>query len=374
MSEYRRFDSLVLWIVLAASLVLALLTLAGSRLALPEPLPPNAGPSYPRVPAPVQSAGELLRLMRIGSLTWYACILSAPLFMLLSRRLRFDRRGWPLSVAVFVAVTLLLVVGTATAQYHLTYRGAPLVPPLGAYLQVAVITSALPFIAVAAAAQAVVGTGRARARELEAARVRAQLVEARLEALTAQLQPHFLFNTLQSISAVIPHDAAAADRMLMQLSDLLREVLRRGERRLVTLAEELTVLEPYLEISRMRFGARLTIDVQVDADAARALVPFFLLQPLVENALQHGVGSRAGNATVRVRASRRGDRLGIVVADDGRGLMDGGDLGGIGLRNTRARLDELYGQDHSLELAPGSAGGLEVRVDLPFRAAPVVAA
>jgi LytS/YehU family sensor histidine kinase len=209
---------------------------------------------------------------------------------------------------------------------------------------------------------------RAHDRELDAARAKSQLAEARLEALTAQLQPHFLFNTLQAISTLITRDPVAANTMLASLSDLLREVLRRGERREVPLEEELRVLAPYLDISQWRFGDRLSVRIEADPSVRRALVPFFVLQPLVENALQHGVGSRAGPGAIRIEANREGDRLWLTVIDDGPGSETTEARRGIGLPNTRARLQELYGDRHTLELGrlTGSQPGFRVRLGIPY--------
>jgi uncharacterized integral membrane protein len=367
MDESRRSADRVLWTVFGASVIIAIITLIVSRLTAPE-LPAGVGPMFPRTAAPPRSMSidELLRIMGIGALTWYGCILSAPLFVVLARRAPFDRRRWPASLVAHLIVIVVLVLATSFLQHALTYAGAPSKPPLATYLQAALVTGFLPFVAVAAAVHALDARGRERARDLEAARIQAQLAEARLAALAAQLQPHFLFNTLQAISALIPRDPSAADRMLTSLSDLLRDVLRRGDTREVTLGEELAVLEPYLEISRMRFGARLSIVITVDDDSRRALVPFFVLQPLVENALAHGIGAHAGAGCVTVRGFREGDRLVVLVADDGR--AEGGRHGeGIGLPNTRARLRELYGDAQSLELVPRVGGGTEVRMLLPWR-------
>jgi LytS/YehU family sensor histidine kinase len=211
---------------------------------------------------------------------------------------------------------------------------------------------------------------RAQERELEAERIRSQLAESRLEALTAQLQPHFLFNTLQGISTLIARDPVAADRMLTSLSDLLREVLRRGDTREVELGEELRVLESYLDISRTRFGERLTVTVDVEACAERALVPFFILQPLVENALHHGISSHAGAGSIEIGARRDGERLLLTVADDGPGTVAPDAQRGIGLANTRARLEELYGRANSLELGRPPEGGFRVSVAIPYRERP----
>ena len=365
MSEQQRTGNRVLWIVFGASVLVTLLTLLATHLIPPPPPPRGMGPVLPRMRMPPRDPGALLRVMGIGSLTWYACVLSAPLFVVMSRSLPFDRRRWLSSLALYLLAIVALVTLTAVLQHRLSYGGSPLAPPLGVFVRVALLTGTLPFIAVAAATHALEARTRARDRELDAARMKSQLAEARLEALTAQLQPHFLFNTLQSISTLITHDPAAADRMLTSLSDLLREVLR-GERE-VPLDEELRVLEPYLDISRWRFGERLAITIAADAVARRALVPFFVLQPLVENALQHGVSSRAGAAAIHIGAHRAGDRLVLIVADTGPRADGAESRRGIGLPNTRARLAELYGADCTLELGPRAEGGFQVRVEIPYR-------
>jgi LytS/YehU family sensor histidine kinase len=156
--------------------------------------------------------------------------------------------------------------------------------------------------------------------------------------------------------------------MLTSLSDLLREVLRRGDRREVALDEELRVLEAYLDISRARFGARLSVEVDASDDARRALVPFFVLQPLVENALHHGVSRRAGPASVRIAAARDDGRLWLTVTDDGPADATAPARGGIGLPNTKARLEQLYGDRHVLDVGAIAAGGFRVRVGIPYRA------
>ncbi|MGH7468005.1 MAG: sensor histidine kinase [Longimicrobiales bacterium] len=365
-SSRKRADR-ALWIVFAVCVAIAAVTLIATQLA--GPALPTPGPGrLRRVPRP-QTLRDLLQLMGIGSLTWYACLVSAPLFIWLSRKLPLERARWQTSLATHVALIIVLVMLTAWLQYELSYpNDARLAPGLGVYIRAALLTNMLPFIAVAAAAQALEARTRARDRELEAARMKGQLAEARLAALSAQLQPHFLFNTLQAISTLIPRDPIAADRVLASLSDLLRELLRHGEQE-VPLEEELRVLEPYLDISRTRFGNRLSITIHADQEARRALVPFFVLQPLVENALHHGVGSRVGAGSVHIDAARVGDRLWLSVTDDGPG--EPGEPGrGVGLANTRERLQELYGSAGTLEYGPRQEGGFDVRIGIPYRMTP----
>jgi signal transduction histidine kinase len=369
----KRGGTRILWIVLGGAVVVCALTAIVLHVAPVAPPPLVRGPMYPRTRMPAGSVplGDLLRAMGIGSVAWYGSIVSAPLFLWMSRALPIDRRSWRRSVLIYAAVIMAFVAASAFIQYHVTFNGPFPGPPLAGYLRGALLTGALPFVTIAAATQAIEAGVRAHDRELEAARARGQLAEARLEVLTAQLQPHFLFNTLQGISTLITRDPVAADRMLTSLSDLLREVLRRGERREVDLDEELRVLEPYLDISRMRFGERLTVRTRADDTARRALVPFFILQPLVENAVHHGVSSRAGPAAIHIEASvepaRGGDWLWLAVTDNGPGA-DVPDAGrGIGLANTKARLEELYGDRHALELDRLPSGGFRVRVGIPYR-------
>jgi sensor histidine kinase YesM len=201
----------------------------------------------------------------------------------------------------------------------------------------------------------------------EQARLDGALRAAELENLRAQLQPHFLFNTLQSISTLIHRDPAAADRMLTHLSDLLRLSLRNGGAQEVTLREELGFLERYIEIMRVRFGDRLQIDVAAGPDVMDALVPSLVLQPIVENAIRHGMTSRAERGHVAVRATRNGAVLTLEVSDDGPGLpkTPAAGNGGIGLANTRERLARLYGSASSVEIIDGE--GLTVRLTIPWR-------
>jgi two-component system, LytTR family, sensor kinase len=356
----------LLRIVALISIALVVLTFVASRFNSPLPGPVGAR-SLPRVPRPPATAGDMLRMLGVGSLVWYASFLSAPLFVWIARRAPFDRRRAAASVAVNLGTIAALTVLTSWAQYEVTYRGALSVPGLGGYLRVGLITGMLPFFAVAAIAHAATAVSRAHDREVEAERMRTQLAESRLAALTAQLQPHFLFNTLQGISTLIARDPAAADAMLTNLSDLLREVLRRGQQREIEFHEELAVLRPYLDISRQRFGDRLSVGVTFDDAARRALVPFFILQPLVENALWHGIEARAGVGSIAVDARRDDGELVLTVTDNGAGEAPGENGTGVGLANTRARLRELYGDAQSLAASRPENGGFRVRVSIPYR-------
>ncbi len=210
---------------------------------------------------------------------------------------------------------------------------------------------------------------RYRERDVEAARLDARLRAAELETLRMQLNPHFLFNTLNTIGVLMKEDTGEAGRLLVRLSDLLRSVLANSSSQQTDLRQELALLDNYLEIERSRFGNRLHVDKQVDPDALDAAVPMLILQPIVENAIRHGIATRATPGTVTISAARAGEQLLLEVADDGRGWNCEGtsrDARGIGLENTRARLEKLYGARQQLLLGDGHAGGAVVRIAIPF--------
>ena len=193
-----------------------------------------------------------------------------------------------------------------------------------------------------------------------------QLAEARLRALRAQLQPHFLFNTLNGIAAASRTEPELATRMLTLLGDLLRDTLRERNGELVALDEERRVLQPYVELQQLRFGDRLRIEFDFPEDLRTAAVPDLLLQPLVENAVEHGVESRPEGGVVRIAARRNGDQLEILVQDDGVGPGETTAGRGLGLSTTRERLRELFGDAASVELTALPVGTL-ARVVLPYR-------
>jgi hypothetical protein len=209
-----------------------------------------------------------------------------------------------------------------------------------------------------------------RDRELRASRLEAQLVQAQLQMLRMQLHPHFLFNTLHSVSSLMHTDVKAADRILALLGDLLRDSLDKVGSHEVTLKQELEFIDRYLEIERTRFRDRLAPSVAVAPECWDARVPSFVLQPLVENAIRHGVSRRSAAGLLAIAAWREGGRLVLSVTDDGPGLPGEGALpgrNGVGLANTRARLQQLYGDEARLELLPARSGGAEARVVLPYR-------
>jgi len=312
-------------------------------------------------------------LDRMGD--WYTCAVFTPLFFVLIRRYPLQRARWMRDVAVHLAVISVVVV-----LKYLLYAGyLDLLelrvwsrPAFGTLLARSFISESMAFWAMLAVVYAIETQRRAREREMQALRLQGQLTQARLEALTASLHPHFLFNTLHAVSTLMHRDVAAADEMIARLGDLLRRSLADPARVEVPVAEEMEMVRSYLAIMQVRFGDRLVPEIRVEPEAADALVPRLILQPLVENAIQHGIASRPGGGRVSVHATARDGRLRLAVCDDGPGAeLSGGSFAreGTGVSNTRRRLVEMFGADGELRLLPGAGGGLEVRVDVPLRRA-----
>ena len=214
---------------------------------------------------------------------------------------------------------------------------------------------------------------RFRERELHAAQLEGQLAQTQLQMLKMQLHPHFLFNTLNAISALMHRDLDLADRMIARLGDLLRMTLQNSGTQEVGFRHELEFIRAYLEIEQARLGPRLKVSMKCEPEVMDAAVPNLVWQPVVENAIRHGIAPRPEGGRLWMRAQRIGNRLHMEVSDDGPGLPDGpaGVLGkGIGLSNTRARLEQLYGGDHHFELSNRPGGGLCVTLTIPFRVVP----
>ncbi len=204
-----------------------------------------------------------------------------------------------------------------------------------------------------------------REREMRALELEGRLTRAELHNLKMQLHPHFLFNTLHTISVLMMRNVTAANRMLIRLSDLLRITLDNAGAQEVTLKQELDFLNGYLEIEQTRFHDRLTVNRDIDPATLDISVPNLLLQPLVENAIRHGISNRADAGLIQIRSRREADRLVIEISDNGQGLPVNVKKG-VGLANTEARLEQLYGNSHSFALLPAPSGGLLVRIVIPI--------
>jgi two-component sensor histidine kinase len=359
--------------------VMAVLTAAGQVL---DPRTAHLTPVFP---------AATISLAFINSYLWAAL---TPFVFRLSRRFPMEHSRWPARMLGLLAVGMVLSafvdMTIAYLRFQVFYVGPWSGRPFDATFglkRLFWLDDLVIFVAVLAVGfareyflrlqsrhdEAVLLKAEAARLQAEAARLEAQLAEARLSALRAQLDPHFLFNTLNAVSSLVGSDPRGVRRMIARLSALLRHSLEESAEPEVELDRELQVLAQYVEIMEIRFEGRLHVETNVDSDVRDALVPNLILQPLVENAIKHGV-SKLPNAVaghVTVTARREGELVHIRVRDNGPALTDPSVLsgeGGVGLRNTRARLEQLYGPEHtlSLEAAPKGEGGVVASLTLPY--------
>ncbi len=303
---------------------------------------------------------------------WYTFgVLSVPTLWL-ARRFHLDEAGWKRGLPVHLAASgvfaLLWVVLRVGIEL---YRARERQPNFDFYeafhwtLVRSFYFNLLVYWVIVGASHGIEYYRRYREREWRASELEKSLAEARLQALQAQLNPHFLFNTLNSISTLMHRDVDAADRMLVRLSELLRLALSGARAQEVPLREELDFLRRYLEIEQVRFGPRLEVHFQLAPDTLELAVPCLLFQPLVENAIKHGIAPRKPGGRIEVGARRAGDRLQLWVRDNGAGDGQATQGSGLGLANTRARLEHLYGDRHRFTCGPLPEGGYAVEIDLP---------
>ncbi|MGH9347071.1 MAG: sensor histidine kinase [Vicinamibacterales bacterium] len=303
-----------------------------------------------------RSANWSINLARTFS-EWWLWALLTPVVVRLARRFPLNRTGWRRSLVVHV------LAGTATAVAKTAADRAIFALITGFWIYWLASTLALQLVVYAgivAAAHGLEYYGRSRERE----QLERRLADARLQLLNLQLQPHFLFNTLNAIAELVHEDAEAADRMITALADLLRRSLALGGTQEIPLESELELLGTYLDIQKARFGERLDVRISIADEARSARVPMLLLQPIVENAIKHGLAASL-ELTVRCDAAT----LVMEVTDRGTGAADDALRGraGIGLGNTRERLAAIYGPAASLDLANMPGGGARVTVRLPVR-------
>ncbi|HEX6973921.1 MAG TPA: histidine kinase [Vicinamibacterales bacterium] len=269
---------------------------------------------------------------------------------------------------VFAAVHLA-VVTTFAAALRAWFDGVPLaaaVAEIRVPMRIHVEWEITMYWALVGLAHAIAFRQDAQERELRAAQLESRLAQAQLQALQRQLQPHFLFNSLHTISALVHRDVNAADAMIERLGDLLRMTLSAGDDAEVTLARELEHVRHYVAIEQANMGSRLVVAVDAEPAALSAGVPALLLQPLVENSVRHGLAPRAEGGEVRIVARRDGAFLDLTVQDDGVGIREGARRAGIGLENTRQRLQQLYGEAHSFSVESRDSGGVAVSIRVPF--------
>jgi two-component sensor histidine kinase len=314
------------------------------------------------------------RALCLGFGLWYTWGILWLLVSPLVRRFPLEPNYWRRRLGLHAAACILfaavkIVLDYPVVKLFLCPTPERLTFPL--FLQMAFADQFLRYVlyywAMIGVGHAVDYYGKYRDGELRAAQLEIGLAHARLDLLKTQLQPHFLFNTLNAISALVYTNAEAADRTLARLGDLLRLALEDFGVQETPLARELEGLRSYLDIEQTRLGDRLTVSWNIDPDTTDALVPPFLLQPLVENAIRHGIAPRSKAGRIEIGAWRHDGTLHLRVRDDGPGLPAGPTNGGVGVANTRARLLHLYGAAQRLETGNDPRGGCVVQVTLPFR-------
>ncbi|HYO62520.1 MAG TPA: histidine kinase [Pyrinomonadaceae bacterium] len=312
---------------------------------------------------------------------WYVWGCFAPLVLGLGRRFPFEGRTW------FKALLVHLPAGVVLSATHVAAATAlrMLIRPFDVWSDVRPYAAQYWgelrgfFLFEFFVYWAILGVGyafdyreRYREREAQAAELKAQLAQARLESLKMQLQPHFLFNTLHAISGLVrTNERHEAVNMIAGLSDLLRRALESADEQEVPLRDEVKFVELYLDIQKVRFSDRLTVRMEVEPETLDALVPNLILQPLVENAIRHGISPKDSAGAITISAYRDDRMLRVKVCDDGPGLQSGWRMEqseGIGLANTAARLRHLYGAEHRFELRNADGGGVVASLAIPFRA------
>jgi hypothetical protein len=322
----------------------------------------QAGEGWPAVG--MREAGDVALLL----VTWLPFIGAVIAWFRVTERFRQRSAAW----VAGGHLALFVISPPAHAAAFLWIKGGP-ATGTGVPFQILTFVGALQYLVIVAVMLAVsagIATNRARLRaaELEMARATLdrQLADARLETLTARLQPHFLFNTLNSISVLSADDPAAARQMIARLSDLLRAVLMEPAGANVAVSREIELVTAYVDIQRVRFGDRLHFAVEMDPRSATALVPPFILQPLAENAVEHAISSRTEPGRVVVRTAIQNGRLSLSVSDDGVNNGHGSSDGhGIGLRATRDRLAAVFGDASRFELVANEWGGRTALIEIP---------
>ena len=311
--------------------------------------------------------------------TGYVWVALTPFILWLGKRFPIQRSNWISRSALHLAVSAIVSAAYIAAYTGIT-RSLNVFPDwkinvlkdqyihfLWMYFHLHVFT----YFAIFGAGLAFDYYHKYRDRERQAAELKTQLAEAQLQVLRAQLHPHFLFNTLNTIAGLVRNNEnKAAVDMLAGLSDLLRRALVTSGSQEVALRDELEFIDRYLAIQQMRFSDRLSVKTDIDPDTLDASVPNLILQPLVENAIRHGLAARAAPGLLSLTARRENGHLQITIYNDGPTLTEGwriDDCAGIGLRNTRDRLEQLYGSKHLLEVRNQGAGGVVARLAIPYR-------
>ena len=303
---------------------------------------------------------------------WLLLALLAPGVIAMARLVRLDRprKALPIAAHVVAAAAFAIVHQVGVASFAaLRLAGGHFTPLVWKLLTLYFVIDFVFYWAIVGVCYALDYARQLRQRELAASQLETRLSQARLQVLRSQLNPHFLFNTLNAIAVLaLKGEREHVAHTLSLLSDLLRLSLDTSLPQEVPLARELQLMDRYLEIQQVRFPDRLRIERAIDPESLEALVPSLILQPLVENAVMHGVATRRGPGVIEVTATRRDGRLGVRVRDTGPGFAANPPVEGIGLRNTRARLEQLYGPEQRFECGNDDQGAW-VRLEVPYRTA-----
>jgi two-component system LytT family sensor kinase len=313
---------------------------------------------------------------------WYEFALLAPIILWTCGRFRFERGSWPRALAVHLCVGLLLagvhVVLCAVAdvfQGWVTAKPVVFAKSLRGILYNRTHYNLAVYAVIVCAWHAWDYYRKFREREAHAAELTGRLAQAQLQALRMQLNPHFLFNTLNAISSLMLKDVSAANKMISRLGELLRLTLEKSDHQEVPLQQEIEFLRRYLEIEQIRFGERLQLKMEIDPSTLEAAVPNLILQPLVENAVRHAIEPQEAGGQIELRSIRDNGRLVLQVLDNGSGLMQetpkvaeasNETRQRIGLNNTRERLRKLYGKNQQFDLTGNAMGGVTASLSIPF--------
>jgi len=325
---------------------------------------------YSRNPFPLW---QILSWQMFSGYVWFAL---SPLIYLLGKKFPFEKEKWRLSLAIHLvggfvfAGTQLLVDALVLPMLKYPIQFPTFIETYKFFVFSNIYLGVSIYWMVLGLQQGVRYYRKNRERELRTSQLEARLALSRLQVLKMQLHPHFLFNTLNAISELMYKNPDAAERMISHLSDLLRLSFENLEVQEISLKQELEFLRKYLEIEQMRFEDRLKVEMDISPDTLDAGVPNMILQPLVENAIKHGLAPRAGGGMIRIGAVRNNGHLNLSVSDNGIGVPFG-DLEnldeGVGLSNTRRRLRHMYGDTHKFKLNNAAEGGLELNLTIPFK-------
>ena len=318
---------------------------------------------------------QILTWQMVSGYVWFAL---SPLILWLVRKFPFEADRWKKSLVVHLAASVVLAFfQQAIDTFFLTRLGYPPNRQFPSFLEayqyfifINLHLSILIYWGVVGIKSAYSYYQKYRERELVTSKLEAQLATSRLQVLKMQLHPHFLFNTLNAISELIYKDRESAERMIGDLSDLLRMSFEKLEVQEISLKQELEFLKKYLEIEQMRFHDRLKVEMEISPDTLDACVPNMILQPLVENAIKHGIAPRSTGGKIQIGAHRNNGSLELTISDNGIGVPfnDVEHLTeGVGLSNTRRRLRHLYGERHKFDLIAAKESGLLVNLTIPFK-------